>query len=851
MRVSQCVVGIIALFSALVFYHFLTAFLGAWANKQENANGGAVAAATAAWIDGQVAMSLERSIVQVALAQAPRDRRPLVELVAQQREVVSRHFEVAFASASRAGDDRLSGFGAFSRQGRRLIAELQTVRRALDVQLAAAPAGDEGARRLVRRLIVLIDESAAIRENLRARWSDASSYSLALAEIQRRAWEAREFAGRVRTPYAVATLNATPMDAPTQALIEERLDTARKAWRSLNAIAATIEPPPPLAAAIDAAEATYFQRHLATVAALDAELDAVVRLGAGGAGGAAGDGALSRTFPAFFEESSAALAAIRGVATAAGAEVARYWEVRRRKSVRQFWINGFVAFSAIAFTAFVAFFVRRRLVDPITEATRVLTRVASGDLDARIARRPRDFVEIAALHEALESFRRSLRQARRAEVDAKTDHLTGLPNRRDLEDLLANEARHRLRTGDSFAFVDLDEFKPINDTFGHDVGDKVLQEIAKRLRASSGGSEEIWRLGGDEFGLIWRTCPTESEALQCANLLREEICRPIRHGDHELFVGASIGVALYDDALVHPHELLSRADVAMFTAKQRPVGNVEVYSNQTSARRFGLDSRREICAALVKGQFYPTYQPQVDLSTGRLIGFEALAKWRRSDGTQVGPTEFFGMIEYFELQGAFDIAIANQTLETMRRLMTEYGQIPRFSINISEEALASSETRRHYLQMFEEYAECVPHLTIEVTENALTDRSASAIRNTLEGFVDAGVKLSMDDFGTGYGSFRHLQEYRFDEVKIDKSFVDKIGLDHSSDVIIEGFLAIARGLNAKVVAEGVEREAQREKLVALGCPFGQGFLFGAASTEAAAAEWIANDLARDRPAQAS
>ncbi|GFE51825.1 hypothetical protein So717_35780 [Roseobacter cerasinus] len=394
-----------------------------------------------------------------------------------------------------------------------------------------------------------------------------------------------------------------------------------------------------------------------------------------------------------------------------------------------------------------------------------------------------------------------------------------------MEERLSVDTQMPFNDGDAFVYIDLDEFKPINDAFGHGAGDKVLQEVAERLKNFAPDKSELWRLGGDEYGFVVRNAASPEHLSFLADRLQDIVSAPIAFAGKELFVGVSIGVAIHDDAVLHPQDMFARADVAMFTAKNNPHKNFEIYGSSLQTRRYGNEARRDVVTALENGAIFPVFQPQINLNTGEVTGFEALARWRRPNGEVSTPAEFLDVVEYFGSQAELDILIAGRTIQVMRHVHEQGTLKPRFSMNVSESSLASRETRDGYLDLFKNNEDLVSWITVEVTENALLDRSAQAIRSSLQSFSAAGVSLSMDDFGTGYGSFRHLQEYSFDEVKIDKSFVAKLFSDHSSEVIISGFLHVAKGLNASVVAEGVETEEQRHKLAELGCHFGQGYLF--------------------------
>ena len=542
------------------------------------------------------------------------------------------------------------------------------------------------------------------------------------------------------------------------------------------------------------------------------------RDGAQGADGAA-------DFDEFLEISSAALGTITEISSQSGYEIQRYWKERESQALQNlFEYIGILAAILVA-VALCFFYLKSRVVDRIAKATQIVTKVANGDLDATLEKRRGDLREISALNDALERFRRSLKSAHVAEVKARTDHLTGLPNRRDLEDVLSTETDSTLNILDAILYIDLDEFKPINDTFGHEVGDWVLKQVAQRLVNFNARSQN-WRIGGDEFVHIVTEVENLVEIKEYAERLHQEISQPIRYRQHEIYVGASIGVAIREGLEIHAQDILSRADMAMFTAKQRPVDKVEVYLASQSKRPFDLRQRREISHAIQDCEFFPVFQPQYCIRTGKIFGFEALARWLKKDGAIATPAEFLPIIEKLQITSDLDLHILSVTLEVARKNFRPEMRLPRFSVNMSEETLASPHSRQEIVRICNEYDDIIPHLTIEVTEDALTDRSAASIRESLAAFYALGVQISMDDFGTGYGSFRHLREYSFHEVKIDKSFVQSCVQDKSSHVIIEGFISIANGLDSRVVAEGVETDEQFRIVRALGCHVTQGFLHG-------------------------
>ena len=296
------------------------------------------------------------------------------------------------------------------------------------------------------------------------------------------------------------------------------------------------------------------------------------------------------------------------------------------------------------------------------------------------------------------------------------------------------------------------------------------------------------------------------------------------HGD-ELMVGASIGIAFVADMTDPREELIGAADRAMYAAKNRATNKVEVYGASDESRHSLLKRRKEIERAIEEERFKPCYQPVVDLYTGRLVGLEALARLTAEDGTQQSPQSFLSLIEELGMQAALDNCIIRQVLRQSDAWLAAGIDLPRISVNLAEQSLASPKARSELIFHLDAHERVVPKLTVEITEDALFDRSAAAIRSGLRELADLGLRLSMDDFGTGYGSFRHLKEYHFDQLKIDRQFVETMVDDKATRVIVSGFVSIARGLDAEVVAEGIETGEQVARARELGCALGQGYLF--------------------------
>lgn len=477
----------------------------------------------------------------------------------------------------------------------------------------------------------------------------------------------------------------------------------------------------------------------------------------------------------------------------------------------------------VAATALLVWFILARLLAPLTHLSDAVRRFSVGDQVDCGTYTARDD-EIGELARAVDLLQQTHREAH-------TDTLTGLPNRRALDDAVS-----RASSDGAFAvlLVDLDSFKPINDRFGHAAGDIVLQTVAARLVTAMDGRAEVFRIGGDEFAVIARGLSDRAEAARIGEALADDACAPFNLHGEEAFVGVSVGVALSTEVAGGPTDVLSAADAAMYSVKADIANRVSVFDPNGVRRRYCARERRELENAIDALQFEPWFQPQICLATDRLIGFEALARWRHPTQGLLSPGAFMPSLDNLNLQSQFDLAILRQSLRTLGEWRAVFDQPVRLSINVAEATLALKEAADDLFWTLNEHEHLLDQVTIEITEDVFTARSADAIRRTLEGLFDLGVRLSMDDFGTGYGSFRHLQEYKFDELKIDRRFVAAIGRDKSSEVLIKGFLSIAEGLNSEVVAEGVETNEQLEFLKGLNCSVGQGYLFGKAEDAAQA-----------------
>lgn len=422
----------------------------------------------------------------------------------------------------------------------------------------------------------------------------------------------------------------------------------------------------------------------------------------------------------------------------------------------------------------------------------------------------------------------------RLEESRRTDTLTGLLNRpafdRALSVLLDDCAQSDAKV--AVFMVDLDGFKPVNDTYSHDAGDEVLTQTAQRLSDLVKMSGIVARVGGDEFIIAMTDVKNPADAICFAEQISTEIAQPIRWNNIVLKTTASIGIAITgatdDDPPPSVAALCSAADQAMFAAKTSPSRAPKLYKKSEFVPRMTRTEKQDLIDSVHERRIKPYYQPKVCLSTGEIIGFEALARWEHKDGSLRTPALFLDQIADIGLQGDFMEQMAHQILEDVER-MCDAGLDPgQVSLNVPEVALATYTGRQALHHILADHASLAKHLTFEITEDVFIARAADTIQSSIASFRGLGVRISLDDFGTGFASFHHLRALDFDELKIDQSFIAGLGHDPSAEVLVNGFLNIASGLGVSVVAEGVETEDQRRDLINMGCICAQGYLFGGA-----------------------
>ena len=407
------------------------------------------------------------------------------------------------------------------------------------------------------------------------------------------------------------------------------------------------------------------------------------------------------------------------------------------------------------------------------------------------------------------------------------DPLTGLPNRTLLLDRIEVALARSARLGRSVAvlFLDLDRFKPINDSRGHATGDTVLQTVASRLRAAVRPSDTVGRLGGDEFVVV-----SEDASVWQATVLGERLIRTLEkpfevEGD-EVFVTVSVGIAIAETG-VSADELLRDADVAMYQAKQRGRARSEFFDEamRTEAAR-RLETATALHRALERDEFETHYQPMVDLNSGAIVGVEALVRWRHPERGLVSPAAFIPMAEE---QGLI-VPIGDRVLEESCRQWASWrAQFPArdpliLNVNISARQLHRPEFLESIRSVLASHGVDPGSLCLELTESVLME-DVEAERHTLSALRELGVGLAIDDFGTGYSSLTYLKRFPVSGIKIDQTFVAGLGVDTFDTAIIESVIELAHAVGLHVTAEGVETVEQMLRLRALGCDYAQGYYF--------------------------
>ncbi|WGS86710.1 EAL domain-containing protein [Methylomonas sp. UP202] len=404
------------------------------------------------------------------------------------------------------------------------------------------------------------------------------------------------------------------------------------------------------------------------------------------------------------------------------------------------------------------------------------------------------------------------------------DPLTDLPNRALFNERLAqsiSQAR-RHRTEFALLYMDLDRFKNINDTLGHLVGDKLLIEVGKRVTACLREHETVARLGGDEFAIIGLNLRTATDAGEIARRVIEQVNQAFFIDDHQLFIGTSLGIGVYPADGENSETLIKHADDALYQAKQRGRNKFEFYdasANALSLRRVTLE--QHLHQALARGEFQLRYLPLVALPGGAPVGVEVLLRWHPDIG-EVQPDEFIPIAEDSGLIVEIGAWVLRTACRDILTLPAAAGLM--LAINLSPRQFKQPDLMNRIDAILAETGFPPSRLEFEITESMLMDNLDSAITQ-MRAMKSRGMRLSIDDFGTGFSSLNYLRKLPVDTLKIDKSFVGDLGTETGDACIVRSIVGLAHGIHLRVVAEGVENERQTAMLGALGCDLAQGFHF--------------------------
>ena len=407
------------------------------------------------------------------------------------------------------------------------------------------------------------------------------------------------------------------------------------------------------------------------------------------------------------------------------------------------------------------------------------------------------------------------------------DSLTGLPNR-----MLFNERLHQGLTGArrrnrlvALMLLDLDRFKVVNDTMGHEAGDSLLREIAARLQSSIRDGDTVSRLGGDEFALVFADVGEIQHVAQLAQKVLSQFAAPVSIGGHEVFIGASIGIALYPTDTEDTDSLLKFADSAMYHAKESGRNNYQFYSHEmTASVQARLRLETDLRHALDNHEFFLHYQPQVDARNDRITGVEALLRWRDPAGNTIPPAQFIPLAE----DTGLIVPIGRWVLETacvqLKRWRDAGHADLTLSVNVASRQFRDPSFRDTVGQAIAASGIPPQALELEITESILLEHSDDTL-STLNDLKTIGVTLAIDDFGTGYSSLSYLKRFPIDRVKIDQSFVRDLANDNDDLAIVRAIIALARAMRLAVIAEGVETGEQLALLRHEDCHEYQGYFF--------------------------
>ena len=468
------------------------------------------------------------------------------------------------------------------------------------------------------------------------------------------------------------------------------------------------------------------------------------------------------------------------------------------------------------------------VISPLLKLTDIAqTRAVDAETMEPFTRRRDEFGQLA--RSVLSSFTEARENAERFARLAQSDTLTGLGNRVMFKDRLKLSLARAERSGKSVALMvlDLDNFKDVNDTLGHDVGDKLLIRVADILRENSRATDTVVRLGGDEFAIIVDELERVDTVVAQANRILGTLSEIQEIGGHEVHPGASIGITAYPQDGREGEVLLKNADLALYRAKAEGRRNIQFYRHELHLRVVERNAiERDLRTALAERQFELYYQPKVDLTTGKVAGAAALIRWRHPDRGMIPPDVFIPVAEKNGLVCDLTDWVLDEACRQVRSWMDQGIDPVPVAINVSALDLRRPEFTDRVAATLVHAGVSPKYLEIEVTESTMM-HDVDQVIGTLRRLRALGVSISIDDFGTGYSSLAYLKQFPVQRLKIDRSFVNDMSDDVNTHAIPQLIIDLARNLGVSVLAEGVETDKQRVMLTDMGCEEAQGYLFSA------------------------
>jgi diguanylate cyclase (GGDEF)-like protein/PAS domain S-box-containing protein len=464
---------------------------------------------------------------------------------------------------------------------------------------------------------------------------------------------------------------------------------------------------------------------------------------------------------------------------------------------------------------------------PLAAEERKIVRLDGSELDVEAAASPFTHQGKPSVQVVMRDITERKKANERLNYLAQYDSLTGLPNRSLFRDRLEHSLAQAKRSGRPAAvlYIDLDRFKTVNDTLGHAIGDKLLQQVAERLAQCVRRGDTVGRFGGDEFGMILLDLAKPGDAAVVAQKINDALARPFDLDGHRTFATASIGITLYPGDATDAAALNMNADAAMYRAKELGRNNYQFFTQEMNERaKQRMHMEASMRRALERGEFLLHYQPKVDLASGAICGIEALLRWVQPEKGLVSPAEFIPVLEDTGLIVPVGEWVTREACRQIASWQQAGLEVPPVAVNLSARQFQQKNLVGMMRDILGESGVGAALLQFEITESLLMNDPEGAVR-TLLGLKELGVMLSVDDFGTGYSSLAYLKRFPLDALKIDRAFIKDIVTDADDAAITLAIINLAHNLKLKVIAEGVETEAQLNLLALHACDEMQGYYF--------------------------